>query len=53
VPGRVELLRERAQRLRRRLHVRVERLHLDPVLLQTLRHPGAHPAEAHHAQLHV
>ena len=32
--------------------VRVVRLHVVPGLLQPLRHPRAHPAEADHSQLH-
>ena len=53
VARRVQLLRERAQRLRGRVDVRVVRLQLVPVLLQASRHPRAHPAEAHHPELHL
>ncbi len=53
VARRVQLLRQRAQRLRGRADVRVVRLQLVPVLLQAFRHPRAHPAEAHHPELHL
>jgi hypothetical protein len=52
VARRVELLCQRAQRLRGRLDVRVERLHLVPRLREPLRHAGAHPAQSHHSKLH-
>ena len=41
------------ERLRRRLDLRVVGLDLVPVPLEPLRHPGPHPAEADHAQLHL
>jgi hypothetical protein len=49
---RVELVAQLGERPRRRLHDRVVRLHLDPVLLEALRHVAAHAAEADHPELH-
>ena len=49
---RVELLHELLERRRRPFHVRVERLQGVTGRAQPLRHVRAHPAEAHHPQLH-
>src|SRR4029077_9790259 len=49
---RVELVAELFERARSGFDLRIERLHLVPVLLEALGHVGAHAAEADHAELH-
>src|SRR5438034_2114809 len=51
-PRRLQLLRELLERRGGRLHLRVVRHHVVPVAAQALRHPGAHPSEADHPELH-
>src|SRR5581483_3160927 len=48
----VQLVAQLLERRRRRLDLRVVRLHVVPVLLEALRHVAAHAAETDHAELH-
>jgi len=53
VRGAISSSRSSSRRLRRRVDLRVVRLHLVAALLEALRHVGAHAAEADHPELHI